>query len=117
MKNKMTIEQLEAKAREVCPEWLAMEIDYRIEEYNEEIEAIVEDYEPVNFFEVLYNMSTMDLAEERRFKLALTKIERHLGISRKLRKGEEEMIWRNGRCKILREGQWSTWGTYRDLIK
>ena len=115
--NKMNIQELEAKAREVCPGWLAMEIDYRIEEYREEIESLQdEDYEAPNFFEELYNMETMDLAEERRFKLAMTKIERHLGIYRKLGKGEEVIYWTNGRSRTLREGDWDLDKCWYELI-
>ena len=112
----MNLEQLTAKAREVCPEWLAMEIDYRIEEYRAEVEPLDGDFEPVNFFEELYNMSTMDLAEERRFKLAMTKIERHLGIQKRLSEGEEVVYWCNGRTKILREGDWDTDKCWWELI-
>ena len=81
----MNIKQLEKKAREVCPKWLQDEVDEMIENIKSERESDPESWEDEwNFFEVLDFFEGSDYADEHRFKLAMTKINRHIGVYKKL---------------------------------
>ena len=102
--NKMNITELENKAREVCPKWLQEEVDEMMSSIKSEPETYP-DFE-WNFLEVLYFLGTMDWASQRRFKLAMTKIERHIGVQKRLVKGEEVMSSSSTGTKWLREGDW-----------
>jgi len=105
----MTLKELENKAREVCPEWLQAEIDEFIEHIKFEMSLDPESWEyEWDFFDVLNHFENSDeWSGERRFKLALTKIERHIGIQRKLGKGESCAVFTSsGGTRRFKEGDW-----------
>lgn len=90
----MTMHNLEMKAREVTPAWLQNDIDDMLSDIKSERESDPESWgDDWNFFEVLYHFESSDEGDNRRFKLALTKIERHIGVQKKLKKGEESIIY------------------------
>ena len=81
----MNIKQLEKKAREVMPKWLQDEIDDIIEIREAELESDPTSWGDWDFFEIFFNLlGDSDLADERCFKLALTKVERHIGVQRQI---------------------------------
>lgn len=79
----MNIKQLEKKAREVMPKWLQDEIDDIIEIMEAELESDPTSWGDWDFFEIFFNLlGDSDLADERCFKLAKTKVERHIGVQK-----------------------------------
>ena len=103
----MNITQLENKAREVCPKWLQDEVDEMLGNIKHERESDPDSWgDDWNFFEVLDFFEGSDWGKEHRFKLGLTKINRHIGVYKKLGKGEEVMSWSSTGTKWLREGDW-----------
>jgi hypothetical protein len=114
----MNIKQLEKKAREVTPKWLQDEIDWLLETIEIERADNPESWGEYDFFEILFNTYAFsDLGKTRAFKLATTKVERHIGVQRKVTKDEE--IWHHfpsGRCKRYSEGDWIFDKRWQDLI-
>ncbi len=114
----MNIKQLENIAREVTPKWLQDEIDWLLETIETERAENPESWGEYDFFEILFNtFYDSDLGRTRAFKLALTKVERHIGVQRKLTKGEE--IWEHspsGRMKRYSEGDWVFDNQWHQLI-
>ena len=113
----MKIEELELKAREVTPNWLATEIDDMLEMIQCEREVDEESWgDDWNFFEVLDHFDSSDFGDCRKFKLALTKIERHIGIQQKLGKGETAMVCSSYGTRNLKEGDWYLYKTWEELV-
>ena len=114
----MNIKKLEEKAKQVAPEWLIKEVSDFLEMVESEREYDPESWGDYwNFFEVLDHFESSDIGDERRFKLALTKIERHIGVQRQLRKGEEVMTCSYSGTKTLREGDWDFDKRWDELIE
>tara|TARA_R110000851_G_scaffold87376_1_gene190573 strand:+ start:248 stop:604 length:357 start_codon:yes stop_codon:yes gene_type:complete len=113
----MNITELENKAREVCPKWLQDEVDEMLGNIKHERESDPDSWgDDWNFFEVLDFFEGSDWGKEHRFKLALTKINRHIGVCKKLGKGEEVMTWSSTGTKWLREGDWHFDTQWHDLL-
>jgi len=114
----MNIKQLENKAREVTPKWLHDEIDVLLEIIEMDRATDPESWGEYDFFEILFDtFHYSELGKTRAFKLASTKVERHIGVQRKLTKGEE--IWNHkpsGRYKRYSEGDWVYDKHWRELI-
>jgi len=108
--------ELENKAREVCPKWLEEEIDVLLETIKNEREVCPESWgDNWNFFEVLDMFENGDLGKERCFKLARTKIERHIGCQVKLGKGESTLFTSRG-SRSFKEGDWVFDKAWHQLI-
>ena len=102
----MNITQLESKAREVCPKWLQDEVDELLETIKDERESDPDSWgDGWNFF------TALDF-----FKLAITKINRHIGVYKKLGKGEEACEWSSTGTKWFREGDWHFDTQWHNLI-
>lgn len=113
----MKITQLENKAREVCPKWLQEEVDEMLETIKDERKSDPDSWgDDWNFFEALDFFEDSDWGREHRFKLAITKINRHIGVYKKLGKGEESVIWSSTGTKYLREGDWGFDTQWHNLI-
>ena len=113
----MNITQLESKAREVCPKWLQDEIDELLKTIKDERESDPDSWgDGWNFFTALDFFGDSDWGSEHRFKLAITKINRHIGVYKKLGKGEESWEWSSTGTKWLKEGDWHFNKQWHDLI-
>ena len=113
----MNITQLENKAREVCPKWLQDEGDEMLNNIKLDREDDPDSWgDHWNFFEVLDLFEDGDLGSEHRFKLAITKIDRHIGVYRQLGKGEEVMSSSSTGTKWLREGDWHFDKKWHELL-
>lgn len=114
----MNIKQLENKAREVTPKWLQDEIDELLEIIEMERAENPQSWGEYDFFEILFDtFYHSDLGRTRAFKLASTKVERHIGVQRKLTKGQE--IWEHspsGRMTRYSEGDWVFDKRWQELI-
>ena len=98
----MTLEELDKKARAVAPKWMLDECDSIIRVGQEE------DWEdpPEHLMDWLDWVDAQDWTDCRSFRMAVTKIERAVGIQRKLGKDEEVYEFSNSRSRVKREGDW-----------
>ena len=77
--------ELENKAREVCPQWLKEEVDAYLKMVEAERECDKTSWGDIwNFFTVLESFEWSDLGQEHCFKIAMTKMQRHIGVYEKV---------------------------------
>lgn len=104
----MTAKQLDEKIRAIAPKWLFDEIDNLIEI------AKVEEWEdpPIDCVECLNMFDGQDWADTTKFRNAVKKIDKALGLLVQVKEGEE-VLTMNG---LMRVGQWRYVGGYNDLL-
>lgn len=98
----MTTKELDQKIRNIAPEWMVDEADDLIEM------ASAEDWEspPQNIMECMDWWDGQDWTNDRKYKLAVTKIERAIGMQKKLGKGEVVQSFGSRGSRTYREGDW-----------
>lgn len=98
----MTAKELDTKIRELIPGWLLEEVDA----YIERAEMEEWEYQPKTCVECFDDWGSADWTDSRKYQLAMTKIERALGVQRQLGPDEQATSMSSSGTRNLYEGDW-----------
>ena len=108
----MTITELDQKIRAIAPQWMIIEADYLIELAHLEGWGDI----PETIMECWDYWDGQDWTKTNRYKQAVTKIERTIGMQKQLCQGETCLIASNRGNRNYTAGEWIFDKTWDELI-
>ena len=112
----MTRRELIEMIRDAAQKWMVNDMDAAIAERQDPDWWMDGKVQPWDEIDYLLDCASSDIGQCRSYKLAIMKIERSVGVQRRLGKGEQSQVMTSRGSRTLREGDWVFDKRFDELI-